>query len=668
MKDLKKYFEIFKGIPLPMSINSMDKGRFVKVNNAFVENTGYSEKDVLDKTIEELDIFIDYEKFKNIINRKLADKEIKDEQLTVKCKDGSLLVGLFSMEIISYKEEELFLTIMVDITDRIKLMEVVEDKFQKLNNIIEGTKLGTWEWNLKTGDIILNEQWVNMIGYSLEELQPIGIEKLGKLIHPKDLEHLREINKRLYNGEIDYYDNELRMRHKDERWIWVRSVGKVIKKDKNGRPIKMFGTHININSSKQAIIDLEESEKRFFFALNETGAGLWDMDLINKDIFLSKKWKSILGYKENEIQNSIEGWKKLWHPDEKEKTEKIIEGYCQGKAEKLEIIHRLKHKDGSWRWILSRGGILKDTTGKPYRFIGTNIDVTKTQRQTLELERIFKINLDLLCIIDMEGRFTKINDAWQNILGYTPKELLGHRIIGFIHKDDTDRTMKILEKLKIGQTVDGFTNRYIDSEGEYHYLEWRANPFEGLVYISMRDITERIQYEKKILEISNKDSLTGAYNRRYVYDRGREIIEEYKRTGKPFSVCILDIDHFKNINDTYGHQTGDIILKEFTKVISKNLRPYDILGRYGGEEFIVILKDADVRESHLIIRRILNIIRDKVFVISGSEISFTFSAGISNSREIDKDILIVDNLIEISDRRMYKAKNSGRNQIVSKIL
>lgn len=660
--------KIFESVPLSMSINSMDRGKFIMINREFIKKMGYSEKEILGKTVEELNVFVDFEKFKGIINNLLENEEIKDKQLTVRCKNGDLLIGLFSMELIDNGSERAFLTVMVDITDKVKLMEIIEDKFQKLNNIIDGTKLGTWEWNINTGEIILNEQWTKMIGYSLEELKPIKIETLRELIHPEDMRNLKEINQKLFDGEIDYYDNQLRIRHKDKRWIWVRSVGKVIEKDKEGSPIKMFGTHININSSKQAIADLEESEKRFFFALNETGAGLWDMNLINKEMFLSKKWKSILGYKEDEIENSFKGWESLWHPEEKENIEKVLKEHFQGKTKKLELIHRLKHKDGSWRWILSRGGVLKDNTGKPYRFIGTNIDVTKTQRQTIELERIFKINLDLLCILDVEGHFIKVNDAWKNILGYSSEELLGYKILDFTHENDIDSTMEILERLKDGQTVDVFTNRYIDRDGKYHYLEWRANPFEGLIYISMRDITERIQYEKRILEISNRDSLTDVYNRRYVYDRGREIIEEYKRTGKVFSACILDIDHFKKINDTYGHQIGDNILMEFTKVISKNLRPYDILGRYGGEEFIVILKDADIRESHLIIKRILDKVRDKVFMFNNKQISFTFSAGIANSREIDKELLIIDNLIEIADKRMYHAKNSGRNQIVSEIL
>ena len=131
-----------------------------------------------------------------------------------------------------------------------------------------------------------------------------------------------------------------------------------------------------------------------------------------------------------------------------------------------------------------------------------------------------------------------------------------------------------------------------------------------------------------------------------------------------FSVCILDIDYFKKINDNYGHATGDCVLKEFTKTIDENIRLDDILGRYGGEEFIIILDNIDKRESRLIIERILDVVREKTFLCNGNEINFTFSAGLSSSNEMSKDDLTIDNLVDIADKKMYQAKNTGRNKVI----
>lgn len=240
-----------------------------------------------------------------------------------------------------------------------------------------------------------------------------------------------------------------------------------------------------------------------------------------------------------------------------------------------------------------------------------------------------------------------------------------HNFLDFIHPEDMKKTLEAMEQLSSGEKVLNFTNRYISANKDYHYIEWKSNIYEDKIYAAARDITERIKYEEKILELSNRDFLTNAYNRRYIYDRVKGIIEIYKRTGQTFSVCIIDIDYFKNINDDYGHQVGDNVLIEFTKIIHNNLRAYDILGRYGGEEFIVILNNIDEKNSLLVIERMLNIIRNKVFTFDKNKLSFTFSAGISNATEIDKDKILIDDLIELADKRMYLAKNGGRNRIVS---
>ncbi|HHX60118.1 MAG TPA: diguanylate cyclase [Epulopiscium sp.] len=386
--------------------------------------------------------------------------------------------------------------------------------------------------------------------------------------------------------------------------------------------------------------------------------------MINKKVFLSPMWKGILGYSDDEIGDYIEAREKLGHPDDKDKMHKAGTDYVEGKSKHYEVIHRLKHKDGHWRWILTRGGILRDEKGTPYRWIGTNIDITTEHEQALEFERFLSVNLDLLCTVDMEGKFLKTNQAWEDMLGYPSSELKGRRFLEFVHPDDIPSTLEIMGKGKKGKHVLQFVNRYISADGTYHYIEWRSIPYEGTIYAAAHDITERIEYEKKILDISNRDTLTNVYNRRYVFQRLEEILEEYKRVGKIFSVCILDIDFFKKINDSYGHQAGDYILKEFTRNIGENLRPYDILGRYGGEEFIVILNNSDQYQSQVVIGRILDIIRNKIFVFRDEKIKFTFSAGIVSGNEISKDEIIIDRLVELADKRMYGAKKTGRNKII----
>lgn len=663
-ENLELFYRIFESNPLPTIITAKETNIFTKVNPAFSELTGYSVDELLGKTIDQFNFFTKADKLKNMLKKVREQGKIKNEEFFIRDKSGNLLSVVSSIESISSQGKESFLTVMVDVTEKTEMIKEIEDKYTKLTNIIEGTNLATWELNVITGEVEFNEQWANMLGYTLDEIANSRSETWFKFVHEDDLKASNKLIQKHLKGETEYYDFEVRMKHRDGRWIWVHDKGKVIERDEQGRAVKMFGTLSDITLRKEINEELRENEKRFFLALDKTKAGLWDYNMITGDVILSPMWKKIVGYEDHEIESSFESWQSLWHPDDKEGILKAQKDYLEGKTESYENVHRLRHKDGYWIWTLSRGGVLRRDDGTAYRWIGTNTDITKEHEQALELERIFSVNLDLLCILDMEGKFIKTNKAWCDILGYKPEELIGQNISTYIHKDDIKSTMSAMKKLENNEKVDRFTNRYKSKDGHYHHLEWRANPHEGLVYGSARDVSKRIEYENKILEISNRDSLTNVYNRRYVFKRTEEIIEEYKRAGKTFTLSILDIDYFKRINDNYGHQAGDHILVEFTKLINENLRKYDILGRYGGEEFIIILSNVEEDQGKLIVDRILNIVREKVFTFNNEDIKFTFSGGIVHCTEIEKDEITIDNLVEIADQRMYEAKNTGRNKII----
>lgn len=267
-----------------------------------------------------------------------------------------------------------------------------------------------------------------------------------------------------------------------------------------------------------------------------------------------------------------------------------------------------------------------------------------------------------------EGEFLDVNDTFVDFTGYTREELIGQNAFDLqLIKSHKNREM-LKEKIESDNQISGLEieikskNNGIRT-GLVNIVPLNIN-HEKRLLSSIIDITDRVEYEKQLLEVSNRDSLTGIYNRHCVYHKAKQIIQEYKQNGKVFSVGIIDIDNFKAVNDEYGHQVGDYVLIEFAKSIDDSLRLYDILGRYGGEEFIVILNHSNKEGSNTVLERALNIVRNKTFVCGGNEIRLTFSAGISSSEDLEKDELSIDKLVEIADKRMYIAKKSGKNRIV----
>ncbi|MCS7307935.1 MAG: GGDEF domain-containing protein, partial [Aquificaceae bacterium] len=163
-------------------------------------------------------------------------------------------------------------------------------------------------------------------------------------------------------------------------------------------------------------------------------------------------------------------------------------------------------------------------------------------------------------------------------------------------------------------------------------------------------------------ELSIRDPLTNLYNRRFVVEFFQKEMERTKRNRHPLSLVLMDIDHFKNINDTYGHNTGDMCLKVFSDILRNNVRSMDIVGRWGGEEFIIILPQASKEEAISISNRIRDKLKEKVIYTDKAEpIFLTASFGIATAPEDGEDM---DKLLTVADNRLYRAKNEGRDRIV----
>jgi diguanylate cyclase (GGDEF)-like protein len=166
--------------------------------------------------------------------------------------------------------------------------------------------------------------------------------------------------------------------------------------------------------------------------------------------------------------------------------------------------------------------------------------------------------------------------------------------------------------------------------------------------------------QKKLEKLATHDELTGLYNRRFILTRLREKLPELKRYHQDCSVVIVDIDHFKKVNDTFGHPAGDEVLRRFSQIFTRELRQGDILARYGGEEFMLMLQMTDIVAAEVIIERLRQLIAAQVYAFSGKVINVTASFGITEYANNDT----IDTLIERADKALYQAKVTGRNRVV----
>lgn len=276
----------------------------------------------------------------------------------------------------------------------------------------------------------------------------------------------------------------------------------------------------------------------------------------------------------------------------------------------------------------------------------------------------------------------RYDDAWTmeflsagclELTGYPCQDLVRNRRLSFndlIVPEDRERVRQIWEEARRGsgsakleyriRTADG-QEKWVFEQGMFVSADdgdcWAL---EGLII----DITAQKRVEAELYRVSIHDELTGLHNRRYLLERLGALHAESARTGRAYAVSLIDLDFFKRVNDVHGHAAGDLVLREFAALLKSHVRPYDLTGRYGGEEFILVTLDSDDALAALLLGRLLARVRGRLFAFEGHDLRITFSAGVASRATLGPDVSI-ESLIAEADARLYAAKAAGRNRIVS---
>lgn len=235
---------------------------FLRANRVFCHLSGYTETELHERNF--IEITYPEDRSRDRLNvEKMLIREVdvyRTEKRYVK-KNGEIFWAQLTVSPIfdQHGDFNYFVGIIVDITERVQAQKALEAERNRLTGIIEGTQTGTWEWNVQTGETVFNERWAEIIGYTLQELSPVSINTWVNNAHPDDLEKSWELINRHFNKELDYYEYESRVKHRNGDWIWILDRGKVISWTDDGKPLLMMGTHQDITKRKKIEIELSNT-------------------------------------------------------------------------------------------------------------------------------------------------------------------------------------------------------------------------------------------------------------------------------------------------------------------------------------------------------------------------------------------------------------------------
>ncbi|NGN99614.1 EAL domain-containing protein [Grimontia sp. S25] len=410
----------------------------------------------------------------------------------------------------------------------------------RLQNVIEGTRTGTWEWDVVSGFITYNGAWADILGWDLDALNGPPNQDWKHFIHPEDKPLSERQLAKLFAREADYYDCEIRLRHWSGQWINVLARGKIVEWDEQGRPLKVLGTHQDITAHKKAEENLQLAAKVFTHARE----GIIIADSQTRIIEVNQAFCRITGYTLDEVK-------------------------------------------------------------------GKNPSVLQSGRQD---EKFYK-------------------NMWHSLekKGHWSGEIWNRRKDGEMYP----------ELLTISAVTDE-----------------QGNPANYVAVFS--DITAYKEHEHKLEKIAHFDQLTELPNRLLLGDRLKHAMKQAKRHRQFIAVIFLDLDGFKPVNDTYGHEVGDVLLQQLALRMKNALRDSDTIARIGGDEFVAVLTDLHSPEScQPLLPRLLAATSEPIDV-NGHLVQVSASFGITTypqSEEVNSD-----KLLRQADYAMYQAKLKGKRR------
>jgi len=681
---------ILDASPVPNALNDEDL-KITYLNRAFVEAFGYTLEDI--PTLEdwwplaypdpEYRLWVSKTWQERLEKARWTKADFLPMEVNIQCKDGTSKTVIASVSPLSAKFEGNHLVILYDITQR-KLAEenlrASEERFRAVSE-----EASDMIFTVSSNGIVtyLNDQAARPYGALPEAL--IGRHLSGLFppeIYKDHWNHLKQV----FETGVSMHAESLDRFPTGEVWqdTWLVPL-----RDKDGQITAVLGNSRDITQRMVVEESLRLSEQKFRTLAENTPNVIFQCrnDARYTFLYVNDAVENLTGYiKEEFLENELTFFD-LYHPDDL-KNIPTVTAATQGALNRApyHITYRIRHRSGEIRWVDEWGAGILNPNGEVDFLQGIMVDITERKKieQELQAQRDFATQiLDLmgqgLTVTNSEGVFEFVNPAYASLFGYTPEELIGKMPKDVTAPEDHSTLQEQKHKRETGISST-YESRLVRKDGSIAPVlisgVARKNPtggYAGAIAVitdlgELKRIETELRNAKAALEkaltheqeLSHTDELTGIHNRRYLLELTERKLAVAYRYQQPLAVLMFDIDHFKNVNDSYGHACGDQVLKAVTQITRNELREADIFGRYGGEEFVLLLPMTNAQQAFTLAERIRLQVADLRVPSEKGEVSVTLSVGVIDlnhtaARETLEDIF------RRADIAMYAAKATGRN-------
>ncbi|MBX2970441.1 MAG: PAS domain-containing protein [Cyclobacteriaceae bacterium] len=341
---------------------------------------------------------------------------------------------------------------------------------ERLGNIIEATQVATWEWNVQTGSLTINERWAEIVGYTLNDLKPISIETWYKLVHPEDVIHSNEQLKACFNKKREYYDLECRMIHKNGHAVWVNDRGRVVTWTEDGKPLMMMGTHTEITERKTVELELastlsalkerikEQACLSAIASLNKPGITISELLQQAVDI-IPQGWQHVELACANISHGNDQYTSATCKPTSWSQSAKRIT--IDGRALQITVSYLEQRVNPNGTVFLPEENQLIEAIATTLCLIVDQLTAAnqltesrqELQHSYFELQKLMDQSLDMICVLNEKGIFLKASAAVEHILGYKPEEFIGRPFTDFIHPEDASKIGEVVAEVEQGLTT-----------------------------------------------------------------------------------------------------------------------------------------------------------------------------------------------------------------------